>query len=686
MDVKQETQKIAAVVLFKDLHAKQMDVYDVLAAFISGVIVKKGISRFTTVDMGKDLEEFFGFDSIPQNVIKNAIKRTDITYYKDGYYNVKRDSAFCESGSIGYSLEEEIAKNDKIINNACRFIEEKRGEELTAIEREEITRSFCSFLLDSKCESKYIAEVASYIISLEGTEDQKRIEEITEGVYQYAALTYNEDISKIEKLRNDITIFLDTEALLSLGGFHGEVHKLYIDEMLKLISEINEKTRKRYMSVKYMDYVKQEIDDVFHSAIFYVQGKNFYTRDAGESIAEGCKTVEDVMEKRANFYARLKSKGIIEFKFPDRYSNVNDSFNLEGDGGLQELVSEEITEKDIEKGAKRVSDINKLRKGIQYKNFEEIKYVFVSDNGKVQAVNSYYCKELNSYNFVMGCSKMTNILWLKMNKGLSSAVLPKSLEAITRSRVVVSSFTSAKMRNEMRVMNSKIETGELEQGALYEMLIDFKNYAKRPEEITTDSLDINLHYIESDMKTYGEELSLYKNEAEEERKKKGNIVEAFKSYSKLVEQRDTFINKIKEKELELELLKKRRKIAKIFCNIIKVIIGVICLGIILFMVSLMIRQVKIEFFTRYEVCFQIIIAVLIFFLELVLDKKIKKETLSLRLFNKIEKGVYSLFRGTSEQMDNCKFIIEGNENGLKETEMKMEECKLLLPTSIGIIE
>ncbi|MBF1116882.1 MAG: hypothetical protein HXL53_06450, partial [Solobacterium sp.] len=186
MDVKQETQKIAAVVLFKDLHAKQMDVYDVLAAFISGVIVKKGIIRFTTVDMGKNLEEFFGFDSIPQNVIKNAIKRTDITYYKDGYYNVKRDSVSCESSSIGYSLEEEIAKNDKIINNACRFIEEKWGEKLTATEREEITRSFCSFLLDSKCESKYIAEVASYIISLEGTEDQKRIEEITEGVYQYA--------------------------------------------------------------------------------------------------------------------------------------------------------------------------------------------------------------------------------------------------------------------------------------------------------------------------------------------------------------------------------------------------------------------------------------------------------------------------------------------------------------------
>ncbi len=178
---------------------------------------------------------------------------------------------------------------------------------------------------------------------------------------------------------------------------------------------------------------------------------------------------------------------------------------------------------------------------MDYRNFEEIKYVFVSDNGKVQSVNAYYCKQLNCYNFVIGCSKMTNILWLKMNKGLSKAALPSSLEAITRSRVVVSSFTSAKMRNEMKIVNSKIESGELERDALYEMISEFKNYAKRPEDITADSLEINLHYIESEMKVYGEELSLYKSEAETEREKRGNVADAFKQYSAMVDRRDKLL-------------------------------------------------------------------------------------------------------------------------------------------------
>jgi len=193
------------------------NVRNVLVAFIGDIIVEKGLTKFSTVDMSRHLVDDFGFDSIPQNVIKNAIRRTELTESRDGFFFVKRERITGTISSMGPSLEEEIAKNDDIINGAFTYIEAKRGNKLSEKEKVEITKSFCAFLLDSKCEQKYIAEVATYIISLEGTPAQKRIEEITEGVYQYAALTYNEDISKIEKLKNDMVIFLDTEALLSFA-------------------------------------------------------------------------------------------------------------------------------------------------------------------------------------------------------------------------------------------------------------------------------------------------------------------------------------------------------------------------------------------------------------------------------------------------------------------------------------
>ena len=676
MGIIQETQKIAAVVLFKELHSKKVDVYDVLAAFIGDIIVEKGLTKFSTVDMSRYLVDDFGFDSIPQNVIKIAIRRTKLTELSNGSFLVKRENIAGKTSAMGNSLEEEIEKNVDVINGACTYIEGKRGVKLNEKEKEEITKSFCAFLLDSRCENKYIAEVASYIISLEGTPKQKRVEEITEGVYQYAALTYNEDISKIEKLKNNLVIFLDTEALLSFGGFHGEIHKQYIDEMLQLISEINEKTHKRYMSVKYMDYVKKEVDDVFYSAIYYIQGKNFYTRDAAESIAEGCKSEEDVIEKRANFYSRLKAKGIAEFAFPERYSETNAKYNLEGDTALKNLISEEISERDIEKGAKRISDINKLRKGMKYKNFEEIKYVFISDNGKVQAVNSHYCKQLSCYNYVMGSWKMTNILWLKMNKGLSKTALPSSLEAITRSRVVVSSITSAKMRNEMKIVNSKVESGELERDALYEMLGEFKNYAKRPEDITADSLDINLHYIESEMKTYGEELSLYKSEVETERGKRDTVENAFKQYSSSVERRDSLVREKNEKELKLDIIKQRNKKAKIICWGIKGIMVLFCFAIIWGLLFIINKSAMVEWVADREWVLSIIITLVVTVISIILGRKIEKDTIITGMIQRINDKVFSRLNASSEQIDDLKFILEGIENEIKEAEKMMEEYKL----------
>lgn len=676
MNVMQETQKIAAVVLFKDLHAKKMDVYDVLAAFIGDIIVEKGLSKFSIVDMGRYLVEDYGFDSIPQNVIKNAIRRTELAEQKEGFFTVKRECVTGKTSAMGYSLEEEIAKNDDIINGACDYIENKRCKKLSDKEKEDITKSFCAFLLDSKCENTYMAEVASYIISLEGTPAQKRIEEITEGVYQYAALTYNEDISKIEKLKNEMTIFLDTEALLSFGGFHGEVHKQYIDEMLQLIAEINEKTRKKYMSVKYMDYVKKEVDDVFNSAIFYVQGKNYYTRDAAESIADGCKTEEDVIEKRANFYSRLKAKGIVEFAFPDRYSDFYVKYNLEGDPALKTLISDEISEKDIEKGSKRVSDIYKLRKGMEYRNFEEIKYVFVSDNGKVQSVNAHYCKQLNCYNFVIGCSKMTNILWLKMNKGLSKAALPSSLEAITRSRVVVSSFTSAKMRNEMKIVNLKIESGELERDALYEMISEFKNYAKRPEDITADSIEINLHYIESEMKVYGEELSLYKSEAETEREKRGNVANAFIQYSAMVDRRDKLLASKIEKNTELDRMKKRNRYGKWICNVLRGIGIFLCFLIVWGLMLMANKNSVVEWISNREWIFSVGVTMMLIVVSMLKGKRVEKDTVFIRVGSFISGFIYKSLNATMERIDNCSFVLEGIEKEISETENKMEEYRL----------
>lgn len=674
-DILQEAQKIAAVVLFKDLHSKKMDLYDVLAAFIRDIIIGKSLSKFTTIDMSKYLVESYGFDSIPQNVIKIGIKRTGYVNLIEGSFVVNRKKIKDKEEKMGEVLEEEIAKNDDIISGLCKYIENRKNIKLCQDEKKIVIKSFCGFLLDSTYDNKYIAEITSYIVTLDGTPAQKRIDEITEGVCQYAALTYNGDMSKIDKLKNEMTIFLDTEALLSFGGFHGEVHKQYIDEMLQLINEVNVKIRKKVIFLKYMDYVKMEIDDVFNAAVFYVKGKNYYTRDAAESIAEGCKTEEDIMMKRANFYARLKSAGIYEFPFAERYSDVNKKYNLEGDSELRNLLSDEISEKDIEKGAKRVNDVYKLRRGVIYKNFEEIRYLFISDNGKAQSVNAYFCKSFNSYNFIMGSAKLTNILWIKMNKGLANATLPSSLKAVTRSKVVVSSFISAKMKSEMKTLNYKIESGELEREALYEMISDFKHYAKHPEDITADSVDMNLNYIESEMKTYGEELSLYKSKAETERQKRDDVVSAFKQYSVLGEKREILLKKKEETELKMEMLNKNLKRGKYICVAIKCMVVVVCFFVLWFIIRLINKETVVEWISNREWLFSIGLIIVFWTISIVVEKKFNCESLKNKLFDKIHNDIYKRFGAACELIDNCVSLLEGINNEINEVEIMMENYK-----------
>lgn len=672
MSVIQEAQKIAAVVLFRDLHANKMDVYDVLAVFIREIINDRGLSTFSGGEMCDYLVKDYGFDAIPQNVIRICIKRTELVEQRNGIFTVIRKNLKDVKKDFGSCFEEEIAKNEEIIDEACKYCEDKIGKKLSKREKEDFTKSFCSFLLNDHADL-YGAEISGFILSL-GEEAQKRIDEITEGVMQYAALTYNYDISKIDKLKNEMTIFLDTEALLSFGGFHGEVFKRYIDEMLQLISEINEKTRKKYISVKYMDYVKKEIDDIFNSAIFYVEGKNYYHRDAAENIADGCKTEEDVLEKKANFNARLRNKGILEFPFANRYDEALTGYNLEGNKDLNSILDKEISEKDIEKGAVRVSDIYKLRNGKHYKNFEEIKYLFVSDNSKVHYVNNYYKKQFDCYDFVMRSSKLTNILWIKMNKGLSNAPLPSSLRAITRSRVVISGITSAKMKTETEIVKSKIEAGELDKEALYEMISEFKNYAKHPDDITSESIDLNLQYIQSEMKSYGEELSLYKSEVEKEKGKRGDVTEAFRKYTEMDEERQRLLDELETKKGELATIKKRNGYEKIICYVKRFVAIFVCFVIIWGILCIVNKENYVEWMSKREWAVSMIFTIISVFVRLVLKRNrisnfAKKEEL-------ISKFIYGRLDASNEKLSKCENEIEKINNEISVINNKMKECKL----------
>lgn len=121
---------------------------------------------------------------------------------------------------------------------------------------------------------------------------------------------------------------------------------------------------------------------------------------------------------------------------------------------------------------------------------------------------------------------------------------------------------------------------------------------------------------------------------------------------------------------------KRNKIAKSICWGIRGILVLICFAAIWGLLSIINKGVMVEWVANREWLLSLIITILFTAIIIVCGKKIEKETIIIGLLNKIDTKVFGWLNATSEQIDNLKFLLEGIENGLNETEKMMEEYKL----------
>ena len=178
------------------------------------------------------------------------------------------------------------------------------------------------------------------------------------------------------------------------------------------------------------------------------------------------------------------------------------------------------------------------------------------------------------------------------------------------------------------------------------------------------------------MKTYGEELSLYKSEVETERGKRDTVENAFKQYSSSVERRDSLVREKNEKELKLDIIKQRNKKAKIICWGIKGIMVLFCFAIIWGLLFIINKSAMVEWVADREWVLSIIITLVVTVISIILGRKIEKDTIITGMIQRINDKVFSRLNASSEQIDDLKFILEGIENEIKEAEKMMEEYKL----------
>lgn len=499
-----EMKCLASYVTYRQLYDDgKKDVYYVVSKFIENIIVTKKLYSFGLTQLTEQLNCTFGF-SIPEYVIKSAIKRIDAVTRENNSYTVNKGK-ITDDLNVSDSIEKSVKENEKISQKLIQFVENEKGS-LNEEEKEKLQQEFCSFLLfDSHNGCSDL--ISAFIVENEkDAELQSCILKIKEGAVLFAGLNYNSNISDKSAWRDKMIIYVETEILFHLAGYNGIVFKRLAEDLFSLIGEMNTKSSRESIHVRYFKEVSDEIDNFFSAAQDIVEGKRTVSigNYAMEEIVKGCGTVSDVIDKKTQFFTLLRSRAIIEEEEHDYYQDEYHKYNLE----TQNIFSEYSITDDKLRYIKHLNYVNILRKGSNANDLRKCRYVVMTETGKMLKIASDINKNSGTIPLAINMYLLTNRLWFDMNKGFGSKSLPSSFDVLTRARIVLSNILTQNVTKKYDEVKEKFENKKITEDQLYDSVIYLRDEIKKPEEISSESVENILQFITE------EKINIHKSEKE----------------------------------------------------------------------------------------------------------------------------------------------------------------------------
>lgn len=529
-----EHKLFASVALFRNLYDNNRDIYDVIAEFVKTSITIKKKRSFSSTEIRLLLQDLFEFN-LPDAVIKSVLRDKLI---KSGHIKFDSSSgiylADYSETDFSNSVEEEIATQEEqqniIIQELYTYGVIHLQRELTTWDKEEIFRTFREYIVDNATNEKYSYLISSFIISRERDSLFKEtLNAIKEGLIIYEGIRFSSVDIKSKSWNSNLTVYLSTEHLFNAAGFNGELYKNIFDDFFNLVAEINRnsqsKNQQKKISLKFFPEDKTEVDSFFYVAELIVQNKATLdpSKTAMTTIVNGCKSKSEVLEKKARFIRDLEIRGITEEKDIDildypRYNVV--------DTQLMQLIEKQSKENKKEFDAEEVerflnifTKINILRKGRSSVGFENVGYIFMSGKSVCHFLAHNIKVKFGEKDvpFSTDIDYITNKLWFKLKKGLgNSFATPKSLDISTKAKIILSSQLNESVAAKFTSYTEKYKLGEINKEDLLEYNNIFRERASKPENITFDTLDITLSFLnDTDLTRYSEEKAILKRKAEE---------------------------------------------------------------------------------------------------------------------------------------------------------------------------
>ena len=424
-------RRLASLALFSTLFNQKKSVFSILEEFAKDLIIRHNLLEFTAEEIKSLFKSEFGFSSIPTQVITTVLKRI---YKKENGKFINEKQYKCISEPTIKKVETIAEDNETIINLLVQFVEQESKIELSEEDKGILIQCFCKFVLGEST-SQYEEYISSFIISKQDNlELKKQINLIKEGVILYAGIQYNEKVNELGRWNSSLNIYLEQEILFHSAGYNGMLFKQLFEDFLSLVKEINSKSEKKLISLKYFPETKTNILSFFERAEEIVSGYREidFSNEAMYNIVQGCKWKSDVTDKCAKFFTALKDKEITIDEFDYSFDDpMNNKYNIHSKKLCDYFEKEypEVEDKKIDQCLRFMTYINYKRNGNNNVGFDSIHHIILSGNSTTLNIGfNDQIKSNGEVPFVTHLDFLINKFWFKLNKGFGSGNLPKSFD------------------------------------------------------------------------------------------------------------------------------------------------------------------------------------------------------------------------------------------------------------------
>ena len=662
-NTQEDNKLIASLAVFRELFNSEKDIYGVISVFLSDIIKAQSLYTFTLSDITAIFNKTYEFN-IPAAVVNTSLGRLEFIEKNQGSYIVT-DISHLQETNIDTKQSEIIQNNNHIIENLFRFIESEKKISLTQHEKETISHSFCSFLLDESNGNQYIEYITAYILKNESDTDfAGQLNLIREGVILYSGIKYSNDLNDLGTWRTEMTIFVETEILFHLAGYNGELYKTFVLDFLSYVNEINQKAKRRIIILKYFKESKNEIEGFFTKAKYLVEGSKIPNPriTAMVTIVNGCKMPSDVLEKKSDFYTLLKSYNIDEDTYGRYFDIENHKYNIVSQD-LIDKVSKEI-DKDSHDYLNFLNFISIHRREANPNNFENIRVILLTGNSiTLKVAFNDLLKDVGHVPLATHLSFLTNKFWFKLNKGFGKNNLPKSFDIISKAQMVLSKVLGDNVGDKYIELQDQFKKGKISEEQVKSRILDLRNQVRKPEEIKNDVVKDVLNAITEDsLEKFVEEQSYLQNQAknqaaeniklkEELHEKKDVEKEFLKTKKEVLAEKKRLIQTFNRQKSPLDKIAKRKysNLKLIICLLVIVYYSAIVLAIYIFGWN------KLEKFTYILSLFPLAFSIIYL---ISFEKNINPSTFLNNQKQKFYSSTYKKFDFNFEELNSVKLDVE----------------------------